>query len=449
MASFNFQSSLTYGQMFLVQSGELEGRLDPLYYQTIENFIFAKQKHYYVSKMSDCIDMQRGRFGHRPRNDPALYGGKYPFIQTGDIAKANMNAGKIPYCQTLNELGLKTSRLQTKKAVMITIAANIGDTAVLDYPACYPDSLIALTPKSDNLRLEYINIYFKYIKSYLENLAPQAAQKNINYQQLSPTPIVIPPLSVQDKIIEQYQIATKEKLDKEQQAQTLLNSINDYLLNELQIELPQTDNSLENRIFIVQMNEISGGQFDTQSQFNKYHRIQGGKYKNEPLNKLAILQKGQSITSDEVIEGDYPVIAGGQTSPYSHHIANHNGNVITVSASGAYSGYVWYHDYPIFASDCTMIFSQNEDRILTNFLAEILKLKQQEIYLLQKGTGQPHVYSSDLEQLEIPVPPLVTQKKIINHIRQIRQTAADLQINANNALIQTKANIEKMILGAS
>ena len=435
--------------MFLVQSGELEGRLDPLYYQTIENFIFAKQKHYYVSKMSDCIDMQRGRFGHRPRNDPALYGGKYPFIQTGDIAKANMNAGKIPYCQTLNELGLKTSRLQTKKAVMITIAANIGDTAVLDYPACYPDSLIALTPKSDNLRLEYINIYFKYIKSYLENLAPQAAQKNINYQQLSPTPIVIPPLSVQDKIIEQYQIATKEKLDKEQQAQTLSNSINDYLLNELQIELPQTDNSLENRIFTVQMNEISGGQFDTQSQFNKYHRIQGGKYKNEPLNKLAILQKGQSITSDEVIEGDYPVIAGGQTSPYSHHIANHNGNVITVSASGAYSGYVWYHDYPIFASDCTMIFSQNEDRILTNFLAEILKLKQQEIYLLQKGTGQPHVYSSDLEQLEIPVPPLVTQKKIINHIRQIRQTAADLQINANNALIQTKANIEKMILGAS
>ena len=449
MASFNFQSSLTYGQMFLVQSGELEGRLDPLYYQMIENFIFAKQKHYYVSKMSDCINMRRGRFGHRPRNDPALYGGKYPFIQTGDIAKANMNAGKIPYCQTLNELGLKTSRLQTKKAVMITIAANIGDTAVLDYPACYPDSLIALTPKSDNLRLEYINIYFKYIKSYLENLAPQAAQKNINYQQLSPTPIVIPPLSVQDKIIEQYQIATKEKLDKEQQAQTLLNSINDYLLNELQIELPQTDNSLENRIFTVQMNEISGGQFDAQSQFNKHYRIQGGKYKNEQLNKLAILQKGQSITSDEVIEGDYPVIAGGQSSPYNHYIANHNGNVITVSASGAYSGYVWYHDYPIFASDCTMVFSRNEDRISTEFLAEILKLKQQEIYLLQKGAGQPHVYASDLEKLEIPVPPLVTQKKIINHIRQIRQTAINLQIDANNELMQTKANIEKMILGAS
>lgn len=433
--------------MFLIQSNELDRRLDPLYYQTLENFIFAKQKHYDVSKMSDCINMQRGRFGHRPRNDPALYGGEYPFIQTGDIVKADMNAGKIPYYQTLNELGLKTSRLQTEKSVMITIAANIGYTAILDYPACYPDSLIALTPKSDNLRLEYINIYFKYIKSYLENLAPQAAQKNINYQQLSPTPIIIPPLSVQDKIIEKYQIATQEKLDKEQQAQTLLNSINTYLLGELKITLPQTNNCLESRIFTVRLSEISGGQFDVQNQFNKHYRIQGGKYKNEQLNKLAILQKGQSITSDNVIDGDYPVIAGGQSSPYNHHIANHNGNVITVSASGAYSGYVWYHDYPIFASDCTMIFSKNEDRISTEFLAEILKLKQQEIYLLQKGAGQPHVYINDLKQLEIPIPSLEIQREIITHIRKIRQQASDLRQQADEQLAKTKVEIEQMILG--
>ena len=200
MATFDFSEKLPFGEMFLVRSSEIEGRIDPLYYQTIHNFIFAKQKKYTVSKMVDCIDMQRGRFGHRPRNDPKLYGGDYPFIQTGDIVKASQNAGKITYSQTLNELGLKTSRLQTEKAVILTIAANIGDTAILDYPACYPDSLIALTPKSDDLRLEYINIYFKFIKSFLEDLAPQAAQKNINYQQLAPVPIVIPPLAVQDEI---------------------------------------------------------------------------------------------------------------------------------------------------------------------------------------------------------------------------------------------------------
>ena len=149
-----------------------------------------------------------------------------------------------------------------------------------------------------------------------------------------------------------------------------------------------------------------------------------------------------------MIDGDYPVIAGGQSSPYNHHIANHNGNVITVSASGS-AGYVWYHDYPIFASDCIMIFSRNEDNISTEFLSEILKLKQQEIYGLAKGGVQTHVYAKDLDKLDIPVPPLITQKKMINHIRQIRQTASDLQIAANIELIKTKANIEKMILGVS
>lgn len=448
MATFDFSEKLPFGEMFLVRSSEIEGRIDPLYYQTIHNFIFAKQKKYTVSKMVDCIDMQRGRFGHRPRNDPKLYGGDYPFIQTGDIVKASQNAGKITYSQTLNELGLKTSRLQTEKAVILTIAANIGDTAILDYPACYPDSLIALTPKSDDLRLEYINIYFKFIKSFLEDLAPQAVQKNINYQQLAPVPIVIPPLAVQDEIIRIYENALLARNSKQKQAQTLLTSINDYLLGELGITLPETDNnSLNSRIFTVQMSEVGGGAFDPFTQFNKHYRIEGGKYPNERLDNIAFLQKGQSITSDDIVSGDYPVIAGGQTSPYSHNVCNHKGNVITVSASGAYSGYVWYHDYPIFASDCTVIFSKDENELITEFLAEVLKVKQQEIYLLQKGAGQPHVYPNDLAKLNIPLPDKPTQQKIIAHIQAIKAQAATLQAEAEQLLNQTKAEIEQMILG--
>lgn len=449
MATFDFSEKLPFGEMFLVRSSEIEGRIDPLYYQTIHNFIFAKQKKYTVSKMVDCIDMQRGRFGHRPRNDPKLYGGNYPFIQTGDIVKASQNAGKITYSQTLNELGLKTSRLQTEKAVILTIAANIGDTAILDYPACYPDSLIALTPKSDDLRLEYINIYFKFIKSFLEDLAPQAAQKNINYQQLAPVPIVIPPLAVQDEIIRIYENALLARNSKQKQAQTLLTSINDYLLGELGITLPETDNSLNSRIFTVQMSEVGGGAFDPFTQFNKHYRIEGGKYPNERLDNIAFLQKGQSITSDDIVSGDYPVIAGGQSSPYSHNVCNHKGNVITVSASGAYSGYVWYHDYSIFASDCTVIFSKDENKLITEFLAEVLKVKQQEIYLLQKGAGQPHVYPNDLAKLNIPLPDKPTQQKIIAHIQAIKAQATALQAEAEQLLSQAKAEIEQMILGGA
>jgi Restriction endonuclease S subunits len=243
--------------------------------------------------------------------------------------------------------------------------------------------------------------------------------------------------------------AKKQANQLKQQAKTLLNSINSYLLGELGITLPETDNSLNSRMFTVKMSDVGGGAFDPFTQFNKHYRIEGGKYPNERLDNIAFLQKGQSITSDDIVSGDYPVIAGGQTSPYSHNVCNQKGNVITVSASGAYSGYVWYHDYSIFASDCTVIFSKDENKLITEFLAEVLKVKQQEIYLLQKGAGQPHVYPNDLAKLNIPLPDKPTQQKIIAHIRAIKAQAATLQAEAEQLLSQAKAEIEQMILGGA
>lgn len=436
--------------MFLVQSRELEGRLDTGFYQYNRNDIDT-------IKLSSLIRVQGGKRLPQGENYSET-NTDYLYFRVSDMTE--YQTACFDNCKFISEKNYLTLRRYElfENELIISIAGTIGKVQIVDnFPK---DKKIILTENCAKLSIkdrsklspEYLDLMLKsdFVQQQISVSSIQTTIPKLGLDKILSLKIPkIPNLQKQESIIAlmKKSVLTKSTMDK--QAQTLLNSINDYLLNELQIELPQTDNSLENRIFTVQMREISSGQFDAQSQFNKHYRIQGGKYKNESLNKLAILQKGQSITSDEVIDGDYPVIAGGQTSPYNHHIANHNGNVITVSASGAYSGYVWYHDYPIFASDCTMIFSQNEDSILTEFLAEILKLKQQEIYLLQKGAGQPHVYASDLEQLEIPIPPLVTQKKIINHIRQTRQTASDLQIAANNELIKTKANIEKMILGVS
>src|SRR5690606_38026676 len=156
---------------------------------------------------------------------------------------------------------------------------------------------------------------------------------------------------------------------------------------------------------------------------------------------------GQSITSDKIISGEYPVIAGGQTSPYSHNQFNFEGDIITISASGAYSGYVWYHNYSIFASDCTVVFAKNENEISTIFLSEILKLKQQEIYNLQQGAGQPHVYARDLAMLNIPVPSISKQAEIIQHISTVRAKSKQLYKEAKTVLENAKNEVENMILG--
>lgn len=84
----------------------------------------------------------RGKSKHRPRNAPHLYGGKYPFVQTGDIRNADHVITK--YSQTYNEIGLAQSKLWPKRTICITIAANIAETAVLGFDACFPDSVIGL-----------------------------------------------------------------------------------------------------------------------------------------------------------------------------------------------------------------------------------------------------------------------------------------------------------------
>ena len=200
-------------------------------------------------------------------------------------------------------------------------------------------------------------------------------------------------------------------------------------------------------MFLTNLSEVTGKRWNVFEFKNRKLKLGDGNYPNKTLKHLAHLLKGQSITSNEIEKGDYPVIAGGQISPYTHNQYNFKGNVITISASGAYSGYVWYHNYPIFASDCTVIFSKEESEITTLYLSEILKLKQKEIYNLQQGAGQPHVYARDLEKINVPILPIEKQKEITNKITAIREEAKQLQIEAINILETAKRNIEQMILG--
>ncbi len=256
---------------FLVNCIDLNERLDPLYYKSIKGELIANKTKYDVKKLADVAFLSRGRFSFRPRNDPRFYNGQYPFIQTGDVVTASETHGDIQYNQTLNEEGLKVSKLFQPNIILITIAANIGDTAILRYSACFPDSVVAIKPKNNNLSVDYLNYYLKYVKSYLVDLAPQSAQKNINLQQLSPTPVVIPPKEIQDKIVAKMDDAYAAKKQKELEAQQLLDSIDDYLLGELGIELPEPEeNTIKNRIFIRNLSEVSGDRFDPYPYQNKF-----------------------------------------------------------------------------------------------------------------------------------------------------------------------------------
>ena len=138
--------------------------------------------------------LERGKFSHRPRNDARFFVGNHPWIQIAEIESAGKYIKK--WNQTLNDDGLEISRKFPKGTLLISIAATIGAVGILDFDCCIPDSIVAVTPKigTDS---EYLYHYLCFVRSDLERLAPQSAQKNINLKILAPLPI--PDLSIEEQ----------------------------------------------------------------------------------------------------------------------------------------------------------------------------------------------------------------------------------------------------------
>ena len=188
-------------------------------------------KRWKREKLGEICNIRRGKSRHRPRNEPSLYGGNYPFIQTGDIRDAN--GGYIfSYSQTYSEKGLQQSKLWKKGTLCITIAANIGETAILGIDACFPDSVVGLVSDENILLNKYTNYFFISFKSKLDELAPATAQKNINVEILEKVEIPLPPIEEQQIIIEaiENRLSVADKLEESisqslQQAEALRQSI--------------------------------------------------------------------------------------------------------------------------------------------------------------------------------------------------------------------------------
>ena len=144
-------------------------------------------------------ELGRGKSKHRPRNDPRLYGGPFPFVQTGDVAQSR---GVISqHRQTYSEFGLQQSRLWPAGTLCITIAANIADTAILAYPACFPDSVVGFVADTKKCLGEFVKWSIDVVKGDLEALAPATAQKNINLSVLNDVKIRCPSLDEQMEIV--------------------------------------------------------------------------------------------------------------------------------------------------------------------------------------------------------------------------------------------------------
>lgn len=183
-----------------------------------------------MKSLSEISELSRGKFSHRPRNDPAFYDGRYPFLQTGDIPVDNLEI--TSFTQSLNDKGLEVSKLFPEDTLVLTIAATIGEVGLLKFDSCFPDSLVGISIDQAFVRKYFLLFSLRYWKERLILEAPESAQKNLNLDILNSFHVAVPPLNEQ-KEIESILISIQNHIEVKNNELSQTRSLKKSLMQDL------------------------------------------------------------------------------------------------------------------------------------------------------------------------------------------------------------------------
>ncbi|HFQ4861943.1 TPA: restriction endonuclease subunit S [Vibrio vulnificus] len=328
-----------------------------------------------------------------------------PFYRTLNIRDGYFRHSEHLYVtHEFNEKN-KKSQITNNDILIARVGANLGMVCKANGISGLANMANAIIIKTNDVNSADADFYTSFLlspmgKNQIYSGAAGGAQGVFNTKLTQEIIVPVPPLPEQRKIAQilstwDRAIATTEKLidASKQQKKALMQQL---LTGKKRLIDPETGKAFE------------------------------GDWENTHLSNIASIKKGKALSAKNLVAGSYPVIAGGKSSPYSHVDFTHE-NVITVSASGAYAGYVSYHPYKIWASDCSVVTAKPANYL--GFIFQWLQLNQIRIYSMQSGGAQPHIYPKDLEVMKLRVPKIEEQEKIASVL-----TAADEEIK----LLETK-----------
>ena len=161
--------------------------------------------------------------------------------------------------------------------------------------------------------------------------------------------------------------------------------------------------------------ELSAELTARKKQYEYYRNVLlsfGDNVKRAQLNEIGIMIRGTYITKKQTSPGDVPVILGGQEPAYYCDTGNHDGEAIVMSRSGAYAGFVYFWNQPIFVTDGFII--KTKDGLKIKYLYYYLKNMQESLHQMKRGGGVPHVRGNEIMELIIPIPALDEQERIVS-----------------------------------
>ena len=382
--------------------------------------------------LESLAEVERGKFSVRPRNDPRYFGGEMPFIQTGDVTGSDVYLKG--YTQTLNDDGIRVSKVFPADTILITIAANIGDTTITQYPVACPDSVVAIQPKQDKVNTIFLKNVIDLQKDNLDSQATQNAQKNINLQVLKPLKLIVPSKEEQNKIAS-FLSAVDEKISQLTQKLELLSQYKQGMMQKLfsqQIRFRADDGS-----------EFGEWETTTLGQTGKF--IGGG----TPSKENSEFWEGSIpwISSSDLTEES--IFKINITRFISQNALNQSAtklvpanSILIVSRVGV--GKVAITPNEICTSqDFTSLTLHKGSSI---FFAYLIKSLTPYLLEMNQGTSIKGFIKDDLANLELKIPCIEEQTKIANFLSAIDQKIEVVAQQIEQAKTWKKGLLQQMFV---
>ncbi len=360
------------------------------------------------------------RNGYTPsKNNPEFWkNGTIPWFRMEDIREN----GRIlkDSIQHITPKALKGKKLFPKNSIIISTTATIGEHALLIVDSLANQQFTFLSKKANcDLALDMKFFFYQcfLLGEWCKNNINVSGFASVDMTAFKKYKFPIPPLEIQQEIVKvldaftelNTELNTELKARKKQYEyyQNMLLDFNDINQNHKDAKEKLTQKTYPKRLkTLLQTLAPKGVEF-------------------RKLGEVCDFQKGKSITKKAVTFGKVPVISGGRQPAYYHNEANRSGETIAISSSGVYAGYVSYWDIPVFLADSFSV-SPKQKTLMPKYLFHYLTTQQDAIHATKSTGGIPHVYSKDLQNFLIPIPPLEIQQEIVKILDQFSILTTDL-----------------------
>ncbi|WP_318150564.1 restriction endonuclease subunit S [Streptococcus parasuis] len=365
-------------------------------------------------------DFGRGKSKHRPRNDNRLYGGDIPFVQTGDVR--NSRGHITSYSQTYSDFGLKQSKLWPKGTLCITIAANIAEMGILDFDACFPDSVVGFVANENLAITKYVAYYLASIKDVLASKSTGSAQENLNLSSFSNLKIPIPSLDTQSRIVQ-----VLDNFD------TVCNDLNIGLPKEIELRQKQYEYFRDKLLTFTAEGVYTDSTVQYRQDLIRLLNWVFGPIRVQ-LGAICDFTRGNGLQKKDFTEEGFPVIHYGQiytrygfstkdtvsftsqsvfdklkkAQPNDIIMATTSENVEDVGKS-----VVWEGDEEIGISGDAYILHTSQDARFINYYLKSIHFQTQKEKKVT-GTKVIRINSNDMQNFTIIIPSIENQSRIVS-----------------------------------